>query len=125
MYVTGSACMSKAVRINIGLYMICPKHGEAVNSTMLTTYSAVISFGSSDTVIGRLEQPICPPLQPVTDVDCDAPLNGINGGPVLGGWDGIPDIANFFQVWVLIYIFARGDLKSYITCGAQSLAFSA
>ncbi len=70
----------------------------------------VISFWSPDTVVGGLEQTICPPLQAIADVDCDASLNGVNGGPVLRCRHCIPDIANLLQIWILINILAGSNL---------------
>ena len=49
----------------------------------LQAYSVVVSFWSPDTMVGGFEQTICPPLQAIANVDSDAPLNGVDGGPVL------------------------------------------
>lgn len=67
-------------------------------------------------MVSRLEQAVSPPLQSITNVDCDAALNGINGCPVLGCGHSVPDVANLFQVRILINILSRCDLKPRITC---------
>ena len=44
-------------------------------------------------LIGGLEQAICPVLQPVPNVDNDATRNGVQGNPLLGRGHSIPCIA--------------------------------
>ncbi len=89
---------------------------QMIESIQGNVYPVVVAPGGPDTVVGRLEEAVSPPLQAITNVDCDAPLNGVNGGPVLGSWHCIPDVANLLQVWVLINVLARGYLQSHITC---------
>jgi len=73
-------------------------------------YLVVTPFWGPDTVVSGLEQTICPPLQAVANVDCDAPLNGVKGGPVLRCRHRIPDIAYLLQIWVLVNILAGSNL---------------
>ena len=73
-------------------------------------YLVVTPFWSPDTVVGGLEQTICPPLQAIANVDSDAPLNGVKGGPVLRCRHCIPDVANLLQIWIFVNILARSNL---------------
>lgn len=73
-------------------------------------YPVVTPFWSPDTVVGGFEQAICPPLQAIANFDCDAPLNGVKGGPVLGCGHCIPGIAYLLQIWILVNILARSNL---------------
>lgn len=79
-------------------------------------YLVVSVLGGTNTVVGGLEEPICPPLKTVTDVDRDAAFNGIQGRPVLGHRDCIPDVANPMQVWILLHILAWCNFKAAVPC---------
>ena len=57
-------------------------------------YLVVGALGRSDAVIRRFEQAVCPPLEPITNIDRYAALDGIDGGPVLGCGNRIPDVSN-------------------------------
>ena len=65
-------------------------------------YPAVVACGSTHAVVGGLEQTISPEGKSITNVHCDAALDGIDGRPLLGFWHCVPDVANLKQLWVHI-----------------------
>ena len=56
------------------------------------------------------------PGEAVADIDGDGALDWVQGGPVLGCWDGIPDVANLVQVWVFVNVLAWRNLQAHISC---------
>ncbi len=81
----------------------------------------VASRGHSDTVVGGLEESICPPLQSIPNVDGDAALYGIQGRPVLGCRDRIPDVADLLQIWVGVDVLAGRNLQANVPFGSTEL----
>ena len=101
----GTSCMSSKVND-----FTCSRTQVAKLQALPQAYLVVTPFWSPDTVVGGLEQTICPPLQAIANVDCDAPLYGVKGGPMLRCWHCIPDIANLLQIWIFVNILAGSNL---------------